>query len=109
MLLDTSFKLNLVITVEIKHTLHCLYIELYEESVIFGVVVFKASMLDWGVDLPGDLHIWALIVNIQNCHSDQLADLPGRGIDLPGDLPSFCQDRVDPISAWNMQFMDTKW
>ena len=29
----------------------------------------------WGVDLPGDLPIWALMVNIWNCHSDQLADL----------------------------------
>ena len=57
MLLHTSFKLNLVIAVKIKHTLHCLYIELYEESVVFGVVVFKASMLDWGVDLPDDLPI----------------------------------------------------
>ena len=48
MLLHTSFKLNLVIAVKIKHTLHCLYIELYEESVVFGIVVFKASMLNWG-------------------------------------------------------------
>ena len=37
MLLHTSFKLNLVIAVKIKHTLHCLYLELYEESVVFGV------------------------------------------------------------------------
>ena len=58
MLLHTSFKLNSVITVKIKHILHCLYIELYEESVVFGVAVFKASMLNWGeVDLPGDLPI----------------------------------------------------
>ena len=48
MLLHTSFKLNLVIAVKIKHTLHCLYIDLYEKSVVFGVVVFKASMVDWG-------------------------------------------------------------
>ena len=48
MLLHTTFKLNSVITVKIKHTLHCIYIELYEESVVFGVAVFKASMLDWG-------------------------------------------------------------
>ena len=48
MLSHTTFKLNSVIAVKIKHTLHCLYIELYEESVVFGVVVFKASMLDWG-------------------------------------------------------------
>ena len=48
MLLHTSFKLNSVIAVKIKHTLYCLYIELYEESVVFGVAVFKASMLDWG-------------------------------------------------------------
>ena len=67
MLLYTSFKLHLVITVKIKHTLHCLYIELYEESVVFGVLV----------DLPGDLPIWALMVNIWNYHSDQLADIPG--------------------------------
>ena len=52
MLLHTSVQLNLVIAVKIKHTLHCLYIELYEESVVFGVVVFKASMLNEGVDLP---------------------------------------------------------
>ena len=48
MLLHTSFKLNSVIAVKIKHTLHYLYIEFYEESVVFGVVVFMASMLDWG-------------------------------------------------------------
>ena len=109
MLLHTTFKLNSVITVKIKCTLHCLYIELYEESAVFGVVVFKASMLDWGgVDLPGDLPISALIVNIQNCHSHQLAHLP-MGVDLPGDLLNFWQDRVDPISALNIQFMDTKW
>ena len=48
MLLHGSFKLNSVITVKIKHTLYCLYIELYEESVVFGAVVFKASMLNWG-------------------------------------------------------------
>ena len=108
MLFHTSFKLNLVIAVKIKHTLHSLYIELYKESVVFSVVVFKASMLDWGwVDLPGNLPIWALMVNIQNCHADQLADLQG-GRDLPGDLPNFWQDRVDPISTWNIQFMDTK-
>ena len=59
-----------------------------------------------GVDLPGDLPIWALIVNIQNCHSDQLADL--QGVDIPGDLLNFWQDRVDPTSTWNMQFLDTK-
>ena len=29
------------------------------------------------VDLPGDLPIWALMVNIQNCHSDQLVHLQG--------------------------------
>ena len=111
MLLHTSFKLNSVIAVKIKHTLHCLYIELYEESVVFGVVVFKASMLNWGgrsarwsaymssngkhLKLPfrstarcmGDRsarksakisfnnsityytwQIWALIVEICNCH-----------------------------------------
>ena len=45
MLFHPSFKLNSVIAVKIKHTLHCLYIELYEESVVFGVAVFKASML----------------------------------------------------------------
>ena len=45
MLWHTTFMLNLVIVVKIKHTLHCLNIELYEESVVFGVVVFKASML----------------------------------------------------------------
>ena len=134
MLLHTSFQLNLYIVVKIKHTLHCLYIELYEESVVFGVVVLKTSMLDshclggplakvglsanfgvlvckasqlyylggpsarwsaymgyngkhlklpfnstgtstWGLHQPGDLHIWALIVNIWNCHSDQIADM----------------------------------
>ena len=37
MLLHTTFKLNLVIAVKIKHTLPCLYIELYEESVVFGI------------------------------------------------------------------------
>ena len=37
MLLHTSFKLSLVIVVKIKHTLHCLYIQLYEESVVFCV------------------------------------------------------------------------
>ena len=37
MFLHTSFKLHLVITVKIKHTLHCLYIKLYKESVVFGV------------------------------------------------------------------------
>ena len=57
-----------------------------------------------GVDLPGDLPIWALIVNIWTCHSDQLADVQGG--DLPGDLLNFWQDRVDPISTWNMQFLD---
>ena len=58
MLWHTTFMLNLVIVVKIKHTLHCLNIELYEESVVFGVAVFKAPMLDWGrVDLPGDLPI----------------------------------------------------
>ena len=57
MLLHTNFQLNSVITVKIKHTLHCLYIELYEESVVFHVAAFKASMLAWGVDLPGDLPI----------------------------------------------------
>ena len=62
-----------------------------------------------GVDLPGDLPIWALIVNIQNCHSDQLVYLLGGGVDLPGDLLNFQQDRVDPISTLNIQFMDTKW
>ena len=44
MLLHTSFKLNSVIAVKIKHTLHSLYIELYEESVVFGVAVFKSSI-----------------------------------------------------------------
>ena len=48
MLLHTSFKLNSVTAVKIKHTLHCLYIEFYEESVVFGVAVFKASMLNAG-------------------------------------------------------------
>ena len=46
MLLHTSFKLNSVIAVKVKHTL--LYIELYEESVVFGIAVFQASMLDLG-------------------------------------------------------------
>ena len=46
MLLQTSFQFNLVIAVKMKHTLHCLYIDLYEESVVSGEVVFKASMLD---------------------------------------------------------------
>ena len=54
MLLQTGFQFNLVIAVKIKHTLHCLYIDLYEESVVSGEVVFKASMLDspWGVHWP---------------------------------------------------------
>ena len=47
-----------------------------------------------GVDLPVDWPIWALMVNIWNCHSYQVADL--WGVDLPGDLPNFWQDRVDP-------------
>ena len=46
MLLQTSFQFNLVIAVKIKHTLHCIYIDLCEESVVSGEVVFKASMLD---------------------------------------------------------------
>ena len=46
MFLETSFQFNLVIAVKIKHTLHCLYIDLCEESVVFGDVLFKASMLD---------------------------------------------------------------
>ena len=135
MLLHTSFKLNLVITVKITHTLHWLYIELYEESVVLGVVVFKTSMLHspclgvplakvgmsanfgilvckasqlyyLGVHLPGDLPTWALMVNIWNCHSDHLADL--QGVDLPGDLLNFWQDRVDPTSTFNMHFMGHK-
>ena len=58
MLLHTSFKLKLVITVKIKHNLHCLYIELCEESVVFAVAVFKATMPQLGGgDLPGDLPI----------------------------------------------------
>ena len=48
MLFHSSFKLNSVIAVKIKHTLHSLYIELYEECVVFGVAVFKASMLNCG-------------------------------------------------------------
>ena len=47
MLLQTSFQFNLVTAVKIKHTLHCLYIDLCEESLVFVVVVFKTSMLDW--------------------------------------------------------------
>ena len=46
MFLHTTFQLNSVIAVKIKHTLHCLYIEFYEECAVFGVVVFKASMLN---------------------------------------------------------------
>ena len=46
MLLQTSFQFNLVIAVKIKHTLHCLYIDICEESVVSGEVVFNATMLD---------------------------------------------------------------
>ena len=31
------------------------------------------------------------------------------GVDLPGDLLNFWQDRVDLISTLNIQFMDTEW
>ena len=46
MLLQTSFQFNLVIAVKIKNTLHCLYIDICEESVVSGEVVFNATMLD---------------------------------------------------------------
>ena len=91
MLLHTSFKQFLSPSVKVGL------------SAKFCVVVFKASILDWGsigqsrfvcqflvywysrhlcsitqgVHLPGNLPIWALMVNIRNCHSDQLADLWG--------------------------------
>ena len=32
----------------------------------------------WGLDLPLDLPIWALTIEIRNDHSDELADLGGR-------------------------------
>ena len=39
-------------------------------SAKFSVMVLKASMLDWGgVDLPVDLPIWAVTVAMCNCHS----------------------------------------
>ena len=43
----------------------------------FSVVVFKGSMVNWGVDLPLDLPIWALTVEMWNCHSWPLDALLG--------------------------------
>ena len=77
MLLHTSFELNLVIAVKIKHC------TLPLQGALWGICSVWCSGIQGiyaqlrGVDLPGDLPIWALIVNIQNCHSDQVADLPG--------------------------------
>ena len=41
----------------------------------------------WGVDLPLDLPIWALTVEISYCHSWPL-DASTGGVDLPVDLPN---------------------
>ena len=41
--------------------------------------------MSWGVDLPVDLSILALIVEISNCHSWPLDNSTG-GADLPVDL-----------------------
>ena len=81
-------------SLKIKHTLHCLYIELCEESVVFGVVVFKASMLDWGGR--------SAYMSPNSKHPKLPFRSGGRstwGVHLSGDLPNFWQDRVDPIST----------
>ena len=41
----------------------------------------------WMVHQPGDLPKWALMINIWNCHSYQLADYGGK-VHLPGVVPS---------------------
>ena len=52
-------------------------------SAKFGVVVVTGCMLDWGVDLPLDLPIWALTIEILNCHSLPLDASTGGELSNP--------------------------
>ena len=52
------------------------------------------------VDLPGDLPIWALMVNIWNCHSYQLAHL--WGVHLPGHLLRSALTTIITYYTWQI-------
>ena len=98
MLLQTSFQFNLVTAVKIKHTLHCLYIDLCEESLVFVVVVFKTSMLDWRGVHWSKIGLFAKF-GVAVFKASLLYYLWGMGVEQPGDLPRSALTTILHITA----------
>ena len=58
-----------------------------------------------GLDLPGDLPIWALTVGMWNCHSQPLDAFTG-GVDLPLDLPIWA---LTLEASWSANMSSNSW